>query len=304
MRHAWCVAFLLAACGPTIEGSIDDDGEPGSLTSGAPTTDPNMPTSASDGAGSGTSGGGGAPSGYEDDDGGTGCTFTCPGTPNPPGGGGGLWFECDLLEQDCFEGQKCSPWDNSGQGVFNATKCTPLDPNPAQPGEPCRVEGSGFSGIDDCALGSFCFNVDPTELQGTCAQLCDGIGSQAGCEPSGTWCHLFDVVPLCLSRCHPLLDDCGPGLGCYPNGADFVCLLAGDEIAPSACNRVNDCAPGMFCAHPSLSPGCEHDRCCAELCDTTQAVDPCLTPGTTCNPLPNQPPGASWENLGSCSLSP
>jgi hypothetical protein len=300
MRHAWCTAFLLLACGPAIDGSIDDDADPhDSPTSGSPTTDPSMPTSATNGPDSGTSGGSGAPSGYEDDDGGTGCTFTCPDPPNPPGGGG-WWSQCDLLEQDCPDGQKCSPWDHTGSGTFSATRCTPLDPNAQQPGEPCQSEGSGFSGVDTCAAGSICFNVD-AELQGTCVQLCEGLGSQAGCEQEGTWCHLFDIAPLCLTRCNPLLDDCGRGLGCYPHGADFVCLLAGQAVVPSECQFVNDCSPGMFCAHASLSPGCEHDRCCAQLCDASDSIEECLAPGTTCSPFPNPPPSPSWDNVGLCS---
>jgi hypothetical protein len=298
MRGAWCTAILLAACGPAI-GSMheDDSGADDSVTSGSATTDASEPSSATNA--SGTSGGSGVPpSGYEDDDGGTGCTFTCPNPPNPPGGGGA--FECDLLEQDCPDGQKCAPWDNTGGGILNATKCTPLDPNPTQPGELCQAEGSGFSGIDNCAVGSFCFNVD-SDLQGTCAQLCEELGSQSGCEPDGTWCHLIDVVPLCLTRCHPLLDDCGPGLGCYPHGAEFVCLLAGDAIVPSECEIVNDCIPGMFCAHASLSPGCRHDRCCAQLCDASSGIEQCLAPGTTCTALPDPPPSPNWENVGLCS---
>lgn len=64
--------------------------------------------------------------------------------------GGGTGFECDVFAQDCPPGEKCVPWANDGGGVWNATRCSPVDDDPAAPGEPCTVEGGPTSGIDDC----------------------------------------------------------------------------------------------------------------------------------------------------------
>ncbi len=59
-------------------------------------------------------------------------------------------YECDVWTQDCPEGQKCMPWANDGNTTWNATKCSPVDPNPGQPGDSCISEDFGYSGVDDC----------------------------------------------------------------------------------------------------------------------------------------------------------
>ena len=67
--------------------------------------------------------------------------------------GGGVNIECDIWAQDCPDGEKCMPWANDGGNSWNATRCSPLDPNPGQPGDACTVEGCGVSGIDNCDIG-------------------------------------------------------------------------------------------------------------------------------------------------------
>lgn len=296
-RASPAVLVLVVACAPTLEVDVDEGGSSGGEV---PSTDASASTSETNGPVSGTSGAGGG-GGYEDDDGGTGCTFTCPDPPSNPGGGLG-GFECDFFAQDCPDQQKCVPWSNTGAPVLNASKCVPLQPEPSQPGEPCVAEASGFSGVDNCALGSFCFNVDPRALEGVCVSLCQGAADQPTCPEEGVWCHLVDAAPLCLRRCDPLADDCDSGQGCYPEGADFVCLLAGNVIGPGVeCERVNDCVSGMFCAHASLSPECAGDGCCVEFCDTTGPSGQCFDANATCTPLADPPPGPTWENLGVCA---
>ncbi len=45
---------------------------------------------------------------------------------------GGIPF---IWAQDCPEGEKCMPWANDGGGSWNATRCSPLDPNPSAVGD-------------------------------------------------------------------------------------------------------------------------------------------------------------------------
>src|SRR5262245_46725118 len=51
--------------------------------------------------------------------------------------GGGVSIECDAWAMDCPRGEKCMPWANDGGSEWNATRCSPLDPDPAHPGDQC-----------------------------------------------------------------------------------------------------------------------------------------------------------------------
>ena len=77
---------------------------------------------------------------------------------------------CDVWDDDCPRGEKCTFWANDGGALPNSTRCVPLDANPAGPGEPCRAESLGF---DDCDVGSMCWNVDRTG-HGECIPFCTG----------------------------------------------------------------------------------------------------------------------------------
>jgi uncharacterized protein YegL len=153
-----------------------------------------------------------------------------------PGGGGFIdtqdggtaTFECDLWGQDCPEGQKCMPWDNTGQGQWNASKCTPLDPDPAQPGQACQAEGSGFSGVDDCQRAALCWEPDE-DLAGTCVGFCEGSEAAPLCSDPGAWCWIGPggLPSLCLPD--TLCDADGVCRCMCPEGADPDC--APDQCA-------------------------------------------------------------------------
>lgn len=135
---------------------------------------------------------------------------------------------CDLFFQSCPEGEKCMPWANDGGTQWSATRCSPLADGPGQVGDPCTVEGSQYSGIDDCDLGSMCWNVDAATSTGTCVALCDSNQCQPElfCEDPGTACAIVDdgVVPVCLPMCDPLAPDCVPGYGCQETANGFFCI--------------------------------------------------------------------------------
>jgi hypothetical protein len=312
---------LLAACGPIVDvpsagttGAMDES--EGNGSSGrddddgiATTTAPLPGTSAGD-----TSSGDGFGTAYEDDGASDdGCTFTCPTPPGPPGGGGGVSFECDLERQDCPEGEKCMPWANDGGLWWNATRCSPLDPTPADPGEPCQVEGSFVSGIDDCALGSMCQSddLDPSDGVGTCVALCSG----ACADPDQACLQLFAGIPQCTAACDPLDPaSCESGRVCapissYDAASGFLCLpIAAVPAAESApCTFAHECAPGLYCAYAGDVPECINnmaDGCCVPLCDVQFSQPTCpAASGRVCTSV-GAVPGTMWEDLGICVLPP
>ncbi len=194
----------------------------------------------------------------------------------PPDGGGNMQIECDVWSQDCPEGEKCMPWANDGTSVWNATRCSPLDPDPGQPGEPCTVEGSGVSGIDDCDIGSMCWRVDGETNQGECVDFCIGSEANPACEDAALGCVIRNdgVLILCLPPCDPLLLGCEPGDGCYPDPYSGVFYCMPDASAESgahgdACDYIDDCDPGLVCAQPTSVAGCIDAGCCTEVCDVT-----------------------------------
>ena len=186
---------------------------------------------------------------------------------------------CDPWTQNCPAGEKCAPWDSTGQGAWNATKCVPVDPNPAQPGEPCHVVESAASGIDDCDLGSVCWAVDPETLEGTCVAQCHGTESDPTCSTPGTVCSISNSgsLTLCLQECSPALGDCPPGQTCYGVGNTFICA---PESAPGGggygdpCDQIGVCDPGLFCANARAVPECKGGSatgCCSSYCDLSDA---------------------------------
>jgi hypothetical protein len=284
---------LAAACvsrptTDTASGEESSGGETGGAgtTSGVSTTSSGTSTSPTSSA-TGTAMSTGEQTSSNDVDGNdAGCSFYggCPVD------GGFSPNECDQWVQDCPVGEKCMPFDSDGDNRWDALKCVPVAPNPGKPGEPCLVEGSDVSGIDDCELGAMCWKVDDETGTGVCAAMCTGTPDQPVCAEPGTAC--FDaslaVVTLCLPSCDPVLPDCPDGETCIhsaqqPN--NFVCFLdasgeEGQEFDP--CEFTNVCDPGLLCANPALATECDPDAwgCCLAWCDLTMPA--CNAEGAEC----------------------
>lgn len=221
--------------------------------------------------------------------------------------------ECDIWEQDCPQGEKCMPWANDGGSSWNATKCAPLDPAPKQPGDACTAQGNDVSGLDDCALGSMCFAVDPETNIGYCVGFCEGSEASPSCPDAGHACNISNngVLALCLPTCNPLLQDCpssGWPQGCYPVAGEFLCwpdYSFENGAFGSPCEYFNVCDVGLFCAIPEAVPGCVGSSgCCSEYCDTTETVE-CsgAAQGQECIPWYQEgeaPPG--YETVGFCGI--
>lgn len=223
--------------------------------------------------------------------------------PNPDVGGG-TDFPCDLYTQDCPEGDKCMPYSNDGGAAWNATRCSPVAAVPGAVGQPCTVEGSGVSGLDDCERGAMCWDVDPQTNEGTCVAMITGSPVRPICaDPMTSGTVSGDgVLNLCLAGCRPLQDDCPAGQGCYPFGDRFSCApdTSGEGgNAGDACEFINACSSGLACIGADALPDCSLSAgCCSPYCDTTRPVCP---DGLTCEPWSDETtvlPGG--DNLGIC----
>lgn len=223
--------------------------------------------------------------------------------------GGGATNECSVWTQDCPEGEKCMPWANDGGNSWNATRCSPVDDNPGEPGDTCTVEGSGVSGIDDCALAAMCWDVDGKTNMGICVAFCDGDEDAPFCSNPDEGCSISNdgVLILCLAKCDPLLQDCPEGGACYPEDNGFFCSpdASGPDLGAigDPCEYINVCDPGGWCANAEAVPDCAGAiGCCAAYCDNTDPAPDCPV-GTECIPWYDEgtaPPGG--EDIGVCII--
>lgn len=187
---------------------------------------------------------------------------------------GGVGTLCDPWLQDCPAGEKCIAYA-AGGGTWDATQCTPIAPNPAQPGDPCVAPNGGAAGEDNCDLGSMCWDVDPANNMGTCVALCNGCPDEPTCDDPMAFCSISndDLLTLCIPGCDPLLQACPAGQACYPIGDAFVCAPDASGamgVYGDPCEFINVCDPGLVCNGPMSVPGCPSPvGCCTELCDVT-----------------------------------
>ncbi len=216
-------------------------------------------------------------------------------------------WPCDPWNQDeCPEGDKCTAWADDGGNSWNDTKCVEVAPNPHKPGEPCKVEGSGVSGLDDCERGAMCWDPDPDTLIGTCVGLCDGSPRTPTCAEPNTFCVVSGegVLNLCLPTCDPLAVDCPEGQVCINAGeVHFSCTVGTPGAVGEVCEFADACDPGLACITGSLVPGCAPaaSGCCSPYCSLAAPTCPDLN--QTCTPWfePGQAP-EGYEDVGVCSL--
>jgi len=224
----------------------------------------------------------------------------------PDGGGSACLSQslCDVWAQDCPRGEKCMPWNCDGDGRWSSTRCTPLDPEPAQPGENCSMQTGPYSGIDDCDLAAMCWGVDGDTLQGECVAFCSGSEANPACEDPAASCFIgWDgVITLCLPRCDPLASACGVDEACMfdaqgGTAGQFVCMP--ESVVPAQtdgddCSDAIGCGDGLVCRPAADVPGCATSQCCTQL--GALAMPPaCPDAMQTCLPL--FPEGGAPEGL-------
>lgn len=139
--------------------------------------------------------------------------------------------QCDVFAQDCPQDEKCQPWANDGGASWNATRCSPVAEQPNAVGEPCLVESSPVSGIDDCGVGALCWVVDAEALTGVCVAQCSGTEAAPVCE-GDLACAVVapGIAAVCVETCDPGAPACtGEGV-CTTIDDSGYCLpdAAGD----------------------------------------------------------------------------
>lgn len=197
--------------------------------------------------------------------------------------------ECSIWDEDCPEGEKCVPKTIRGE-VWNGTRCVPIAKDPDEIGEPCTVEDDRVSWIDSCALHALCWDADRETRIGHCVAICSLSEGHSVCDDPNTLCMIdgSTVLPLCLSLCDPIVQDCREGQACYGVGDGFICLpdASGSHGAPGdSCAFLVACDPGSGCIAGKHVPGCHHGlACCSRFCDVRKAAPPCLS-GQSCVPF-------------------
>lgn len=267
MKRRALLLLLTAACGTTpAAGSEGSSGEP-PLSGSTATT--NSTTSTTDSLPAGSSS-------TTQVDKTVGDSFLIPADVM------GIDTECSTFSQDCPLGEKCNVWANYGGSAWNATKCVPLAPDPAEVDEPCTVEGVGVSGLDSCALGSMCWDVDSRTQQGTCVPFCSGSDWAPLRSDPNRECSITGagILTLCFLNCDPLEPlPCAQGEACYPIENGFVCAQddsGADGTLWDACEFINDCDPGLLCVNPELSAMCPEGAggCCLPVCSISASDCP------------------------------
>jgi hypothetical protein len=220
---------------------------------------------------------------------------------------GGAPDECDTFAQNCPGGEKCMPWADDGGNSWNATRCSPIADDPGAIGDPCTVEGSAVSGIDDCELGAMCFGVDGDTQMGHCIEQCSCNEVTPVCNTPNTSCVITNqgVLALCLPVCNPLDPEaCESGSGCFGAGDLFHCApdASGAGGAPGdECSFLNACDPGSFCASPASVPGCAGSvGCCSSLCPLSGVAD-CLDGQNCVAWFGDGAPDACLGEVGACT---
>jgi hypothetical protein len=300
--------MLVVGCGPAVPVDGDDSatGDTSTATTEAPTTS-GLPTTTGVTTTSTSTGTTGVTTVGEtttgiDDESSSGSPFIV-----FPDGGVCLTHctECDAWSQDCPEGEKCAPWANDGGDQWNALTCRELDPSPAQPGDPCTIEGEPTSGDDDCDISSMCWDVDPNTGVGTCVPFCGGNQANPVCEgDTSCWIANDGALILCLPMCNPLASTCGDGVSCVASGDEFFCVP--DEVVPQSyndpCAPATGCGDGLVCVGAGATPKCD-GNCCTALCDLTAPACPDEAAGQVCVAYYERgmaPEG--FENLGACVI--
>jgi hypothetical protein len=300
----WVVsAALVLGCKDTA--SLGDYDE-GPTSSGAASTT-GSPTSTSASSSEGSTTGVGSSSSTSDAGADESSSSTGGGFISWPDGGStgcAAMSWCDIWAQDCREdGFKCVPWSADGDDEIEGcvtSRCVEIDSDPVPVGGVCTVVEQAWTGFDDCGPDSFCWDVDPATLQGTCVALCGGTQADPECT-GGLECFVAfrEWLTACVPSCEPLGAACAAGSTCVvADGEASVCVPESFGIPSTAGEGCYDmgCAHGLACVDADALPECDYGRCCAPLCDP--AASDCAEPQPTCTPLEGTP------GVGACTTEP
>ena len=219
---------------------------------------------------------------------------------------GGVAGQCDPKTQDCPEGEKCSAVSIAAGEPWGANTCVPMK-GTGQVGDPCDIQDGKYTGIDNCDLGLICLLTDEDGKGGACVEFCDT--NDACPDTSGAKCVVYNdgSLPICLSDCDPLVQDCPEGQACYNSAGDnFVCFkesaMPGMGTPGDECAYINQCQKGSFCAAATALADCPTTNCCTPYCPVSGGNAPCNM-GEDCVAfftMGSAPPGL--EDVGVCSV--
>ena len=211
-------------------------------------------------------------------------------------------FGCNPWADDCPVGEKCRV-DMGRPGALPAGPvCVRV--GEGEPGDECEL--ADHLG-DTCDSSSYCIHVGG---EPRCVITCEGSAHNPSCPPEagdGAMCFgaMSTRMPsLCHVPCDPLrAAPCTNGEGCISHGGEFSCFpLAEKSTLGEECRCGNCCDQGFACVRAEdFGPGCEHDRCCAALCDATEAGEGCRD-GETC--LAIQHWSSPNRHVGRCVPAP
>jgi len=194
------------------------------------------------------------------------------------GNDGSAQDKCDLLEQNCPEGEGC----------FHTTvgiRC--IVAGSSDVGEECYYTNDCSPGLVcvDLAAGSVCATLCSLDSDHAkaCSAICDEtFGKLADIEGLGFCKENQPVVP-----CDILAQDCPEGQGCYLSNDGVSCGDTAAGLGPyEQCEYANDCVPGLVCVNGE----------CHQVCDPESPRCP------EDHPVCHEPPGL--ENAGICIIPP
>ncbi len=206
--------------------------------------------------------------------------------------------ECDPGQQDCPEGQKCTPYATLESCCVDSTRCAPIV-GALGPAAPCTRADDN----DDCGPGLLCLGAQSGGSgPGTCVALCD-VEDPTTCGADR--CVQFNegALPLCRPACDPLAQDCPEGQACYAVLTEqaFTCLTSafapGHGGAGEPCATISACRPGLLCTVAAELEGCTAELCCTPLCPA--GSDECLAP-LTCEQVYDPVAYPLYAGVGYC----
>ena len=203
---------------------------------------------------------------------------------------------CETWNDTCPDGYKCALYSSENGGLFNATGCFPLVPDPAKINESCDLEVVGEP-ADSCDKGLFCYS-----SHDTCTPFCTGDGDPdlLVCPPHYACVYEADVFALCIEICDPLDSLCGIGEICAFKGGLFTCAEhEPDKQAGEICTLGFECVAGTACLPPFIAASCGDNNCCTTLC-STEAGDTCSL-GEECVHLFAETKYPEYIDLGFCA---
>jgi hypothetical protein len=230
----------------------------------------------------------------------------------------------------CPEGKKCSAAAFDSNWIYTGTPiCVPILGD-KQHGEPCDLGANTIDGLDDCAAGLVCVDIDRNyndfPAPGVCVEFCDppfyaDLEAPFTCADPTEVCFVPGCqncyLSFCTPTCDPLAPDCQAETMCTFYNNAFFCLgtFAGISLpgAGEPCGDFFMCATGAECVSADLvaAPACAGEGvCCTDLCDLNAPnTCPGKDMGETCQPyFPEpfdpvaKPWGVQYNKLGLCAL--